>query len=86
MSLRKALGEHLTAVHDNPESEEAKTAFDNTAEQICEKLCELDRWVATAVVDQVTDVFIETSAPIDHLHHAATATPTPMPLVGECVH
>ena len=57
-----------------------RLAFDRTAEQLCEKLCELDRWVADAVVDQVTETFVETADPINHLVQAATATsasPTP---------
>ncbi len=81
MSLRTSLGEHLKAVYANPESEEARATFDHTAEEFCEKLCELDSWVADAVVDQVTDAFVETSAPIDHLIQAAAATPTPSPPV-----
>lgn len=50
-----------------------RAAFDQTAEQLCEKLCEIDRWVADAVVDQVTEVFVEPSAPINHLVQAAAA-------------
>lgn len=82
MALREALREHQLAVQANPESKEAKAAFDRTAEQLCDKLCELDRWVADSVVEQVTDAFVETSAPIDHLVQAATATPTPSPPVS----
>ena len=60
-----------------------RSAFDSTAEQLCEKLCELDRWVADAVVDQVTETFVETAAPINHLVQAATAaSPTPTPPVS----
>lgn len=51
----------------------SRAAFDQTAEQLCEKLCEIDRWVADAVVDQVTEVFVEPSAPIKHLVQAAAA-------------
>ena len=53
-----------------------RTAFDQTAEQLCEKLCEIDRWVADAVVDQVTEAFVEPAAPINHLVQAAAGTPT----------
>lgn len=49
-----------------------RATFDHTAEQLCEKLCEVDRWVADSVVDQVTDTFVEASAPINHLVQAAT--------------
>ena len=52
-----------------------RTAFDQTAEQLCEKLCEIDRWVADAVVDQVTEVFVEPSAPISHLVRAVAGSP-----------
>ena len=52
-----------------------RTAFDQTAEQLCEKLCEIDRWVADAVVDQVTEVFVEPSAPVNHLVKAAGGSP-----------
>lgn len=60
-------------VHVNPESARARAAFDQTAETMCEKLLELDRWVADSVVDLVTNTFVETSAPINHLVEAATA-------------
>lgn len=53
-----------------------RSAFDQTAEQLCEKLCEIDRWVADAVVDQVTEVFVDPSAPINHLVQAVAGSPT----------
>ena len=63
-------------VHTNPESARYRAAFDETAETMCDKLLELDRWVAESVVDQVTNTFVETSAPINHLVQAATAAST----------
>lgn len=59
-------------VHANPESVRARAAFDETAETMCDKLEELDRWVADSVVDLVTDTFVEPSGRIDHLVQAAT--------------
>ena len=50
-------------------------AFDSTADHLCERLLELDRWVADSVVDQVTEAFVETSVPINHLVQAATSGP-----------
>ena len=63
-------------VHAHPESARARTAFDQTAETMCDKLLELDRWVADSVVDLVTNTFVETSHPINHLVKAATSTAT----------
>ena len=63
-------------VHANPESAKYGAAFDETAETMCDKLLELDRWVADSVVDQVTNTFVETSDPINHLVRAATAAGT----------
>ena len=60
-------------VHSNPESVRYRAAFDETAETMCDKLLELDRWVADSVVDQVTNTFMEASRPINHLIQAATA-------------
>lgn len=59
-------------IHANPESARYRAAFDETAETMCDKLLELDRWVADSVVDQVTNTFVETSGPINHLVQAAT--------------
>lgn len=70
--LRQTLEEQQDMVHTNPESSRAKEAFDQTAETMCDKLLELDRWVADSVVDLVTDTFVETSEPINHLVHVAT--------------
>lgn len=58
----------------DPGSARARRAFDKCTKKLCEKLNELDRWVADSVVDQVTDAFVETSKPIDHLVQAATAS------------
>lgn len=74
LTLRKELGTHHEAVSADPGSTRAKRAFDKCAKKLCAKLNELDRWVADSVVDQVTDVFVETSAPLNHLVQAATAT------------
>ena len=60
-------------IHANPESARYRATFDETAETMCDKLLELDRWVADSVVDQVTNTFVETSGPINHLVQAATA-------------
>ena len=60
-------------VHANPESVRARAAFDQIAETMCDKLEELNRWVADSVVDLVTDTFaVEPSGPINHLVQAAT--------------
>ena len=60
-----------------------RSEFDATAELLCEKLCEIDRWVADAVVDQITEVFVEPSAAVNHLVHAAAArSPTTSPGVS----
>ena len=72
--LREKLEEQQGMVHTNPESMRAKVAFDQTAETMCDKLLELDRWVADSVVDLVTNTFGETSGPINHLVQAATET------------
>ncbi len=48
-------------------------SFDQTASRLQERLVELDRWVADSVVDQVTETFVEPSAPMHHLVHAATS-------------
>ena len=86
MLLRKKLGDQLEAIYADPELEEMRSAFDDTAEQLCNRLLELDRWVADAVVDQVTDTFVETSAPITSLvqvAHTGIATTRPLsPQVG----
>ena len=50
-----------------------RTSFDETAELICEKLRDLDRLVAVAVVNEVTETFGVPDDPIDHLVKAATA-------------
>jgi hypothetical protein len=63
-------------IHTNPESARYRAAFDEMAETMCDKLLELDRWVAESVVDQVTNTFMETSGPINHLVQAATAAGT----------
>ena len=70
--LRQKLGEEQGVVHDHPESPRARAAFDQTAETMCDKLLELDRWVADSVVDLVTNTFVETSLPINDLVKAAT--------------
>ena len=72
LTLRKELGAHFEAVSADPGSARAKRAFDKCAKKLCEKLNELDRLVADSVVDQVTDVFVEASAPLNHLVRAAT--------------
>lgn len=72
--LRDKLGEEQGVVHAHPESARARAAFDQTAETMCDKLEELDRWVADSVVDLVTNTFVETSRPINHLVKAATTT------------
>lgn len=74
--LREKLGEQQDAIHANPDSERSRAEFDQTAETMCDKLLELDRWVADSVVDQVTDTFVETSGPINYLVQAATAADT----------
>ena len=74
--MRQKLGEQQDMVHTNPESARYRAAFDKTAETMCDKLLELDHWVAESVVDQVTNTFVETSAPINHLVQAATAAST----------
>lgn len=76
--MRKKLGDQLEAIYENPESEEMRSAFDVTADQLCDKLLELDRWVADAVVDQVTDTFVYTSAPITSLVNAAHTMTSPV--------
>lgn len=76
LTLRKELGTHYEAVLADPGSARAKRAFDKCTKKLCEKLNELDRWVADSVVDQVTDVFVQTSQPINHLVQAATTTST----------
>lgn len=80
--MRNKLGDQLEAIYINPESEELRSAFDVTAEQLCDKLLELDRWVADAVVDQVTDTFVETSAPITSLVQAAHTVTKPVTTAG----
>lgn len=77
--LRKELGTHHEAVAADPGSARAKRAFDKCAKKLCEKLNELDRMVADSVVDQVTDLFVETSAPLNHLVQAATGSTRVMP-------
>ena len=77
LTLRKELGTHHEAVAADPGSARAKRAFDKVAKKLCEKLNELDRMVADSVVDQVTDIFVETSGPLNHLVQAATATAEP---------
>lgn len=77
LTLRKELGTHHEAVAADPGSARAKRAFDRYAKKLCEKLNELDRMVADSVVDQVTDIFVETSGPLNHLVQAATATGPP---------
>lgn len=72
--MRKELGTHYEAVSADPGSARAKRAFDKCTKKLCEKLNELDRWVADSVVDQVTDVFVEASAPLNHLVQAATGS------------
>lgn len=62
-----------------PGSARAKRAFDKCTKKLCKKLNELDRWVADSVVDQVTEAFVETSKPIDHLVQAATASRQVLP-------
>ena len=81
MTLRKELGTHFEAVTADPGSARAKRAFDKCTKKLCKKLNELDRWVADSVVDQVTDAFVETSKPIDHLVRAATAHRSPQRVV-----
>lgn len=49
-----------------------RETFDHTAEQLCDKLNELDKAVADAVLDQVTSVFVETAAPLNQLVNAVT--------------
>ena len=61
----------------DPGSARAKRAFDKCAKKLCEKLNELDRLVADSVVDQVTDAFVETSAPLNVLVETATGTNRP---------
>ncbi len=65
----------------DPGSSRAKRAFDKCTKKLCEKLNELDRWVADSVVDQVTDVFVEPSQPLQHLVQAATAGTPPQGVV-----
>lgn len=73
LSLRKELQDQAEAIYIDPDDTDAKKAFDSTADHLCERLLELDRWVADSVVDQVTEAFVETSVPIDHLVQAATS-------------
>ena len=72
LTLRKELGRHHEAVAADPTSSRAKRAFDKCAKKLCEMLNELDRMVADSVVDQVTDIFVETSGPLNHLVQVAT--------------
>lgn len=74
LTLRKELGTHYEAVSADPGSARAKRAFDKCTKKLCEKLNELDRWVADSVVDQVTDVFVEAAAPLNHLVQTATGS------------
>ncbi len=72
LSLRKDLQDLAESICSDPYNEATKAAFDSTAERLQERLLELDRWVADSVVDQVTEAFVEPSAPMNHLVHAAT--------------
>lgn len=47
--------------------------LDMAARNLCDKLQELDRTVADAVVDQVTSVFVQTSQPLERLVTAVTS-------------
>ena len=62
-----------------------RAEFDATAEALCERLCEIDQWVADAVVDQITEVFVEPSAPVHHLVRAAAHSPTTSPGVSDTI-
>lgn len=78
---QRRLGEPIrSATQDsqpNTCSPSCRAKFDCTAENLCVKLCELDRLVADSVVERVTEDFVETSGPINHLVQAATAVPRP---------
>lgn len=63
-----------------------RNAFDETAEQLCEKLCEIDGWVADAVVDQVTEVFVEPSIHINHLVQVAAGHTPPTTSPGVSIY
>jgi len=47
---------------------------DGTAEVLSEKLLLLEKTVQEAVIDQISDAFVGTSAPLDHLITAAMAS------------
>ncbi len=70
--MRKNLQDLAESISSDPYNEATKATFDRTAERLQERLLELDRWVADSVVDQVTEAFVEPSAPINHLVRAAT--------------
>ena len=74
-ALQFAAYAYESALELNMSTHTYRATFDHTAEQLCEKLCEVDRWVADSVVDQVTHTFVEASAPINHLVQAATGMP-----------
>ena len=76
LSLRKNLQDLAEAICDDPDNRATKQTFDVTAERLGERLLELDRWVADSVVDQVTETFVEPSAPINHLVQAAMSPGT----------
>ena len=59
-----------------------REAFDSTAELLCNKLNELDKAVADAVLDQVTSVFVGTEGPLDQLVNAAITSSQPTAPVG----
>ena len=60
-----------------------RATFDGTAERLCEVLWDIDQSVADAVVDQVTETFVETSAPVNHLVYAASGNPSSTTPVGQ---
>lgn len=66
------MGTRSAAVSTDPTSFQAKRAFDRSTKKFCEKLNELDCLVADSVLDQVTNVFVETNAPLNNLVQVAT--------------
>ena len=51
-----------------------RKAFDDTADLLSEKLIELDVAVGDSVIDQVANVVVNASAPVERLVEVASAT------------
>lgn len=55
-----------------------RAQFDDTVEKLCAKLEELDKLVANSVADQVADVYVAPSVPIDDLVKGAVTSSSPV--------